>query len=93
LAAKKFRPSFFRHFKKQKSTISSILQKWRQNGTTERRQGSERPSTSTAEEDNMLLNRLRNSPFMTAVEAVNTTEGAIDFRQTYRHGFQQIAPG
>jgi transposase len=34
-----------------KSTISSILQKWRQNGTIdiERRQGSGRPSTSTAE--------------------------------------------
>jgi transposase len=54
-----------------KSTISSILQKWRQNETIERRQGSGRPST--AEEDNMLLNRLRNSPFMTAVEAVNTS--------------------
>jgi transposase len=46
-----------------KSTISSILQKWRQNETIERRQGSGRPSTSTAGEDNMLLNRLRNSPF------------------------------
>jgi transposase len=57
-----------------KSTISSILQKWRQNGTIERRQGSGRPSTSTAEEDNVLLNRLRNSPFMTAVEAVNTSK-------------------
>jgi transposase len=55
-------------------TISSILQKWRQNETIERRQGSGRPSTSTAEEDNMLLNRLRNSPFMTAVEAVNTSK-------------------
>jgi transposase len=32
-----------------KSTISSILQKWRQNETIERRQGSGRPSTSTAE--------------------------------------------
>jgi transposase len=52
-----------------KSIISSILQKWRQNETIERRQGSGRPSTSTAEEDNVLLNRLRNSPFMTAVEA------------------------
>jgi hypothetical protein len=55
-----------------KSTISSILQKWRQNGTIERRQGSGTSNTSTAEEDNMLLNRLRNSPFMTAVETVNT---------------------
>jgi hypothetical protein len=42
--------------------------KW--NGTIERRQGSGRPSTFTAEEDNMLLNTLRNSPFMTAVEGV-----------------------
>jgi transposase len=57
-----------------KSTISSILQKWKQNETIERRQGSGRPSTSTAEEDNMLLNRLRNNPFMTAVEAVNTSK-------------------
>jgi predicted transcriptional regulator len=39
-----------------KSIISSILQKWGQNGTIERRQDSGRPSTSTAE-DNMLLNR------------------------------------
>jgi hypothetical protein len=46
--------------------------KW--NGTIERRQGSGRPSTFTAEEDNMLLNRLRNSPFMTAVEGVNTSK-------------------
>jgi transposase len=44
-----------------KSTISSILQKWRQNGTIERQQDSGRPSTSTAEEDNMFLNRLRNT--------------------------------
>jgi hypothetical protein len=57
-----------------KVQFSSILQKWRQNETIERRQGSGRPSTSTAEEDNMLLNRLRNSPFMTAVEAVNTSK-------------------
>jgi transposase len=56
-----------------KSTIPPILQKWRQNRTIERRQGSGRPSTSTAEEDTMLLNRLRNSHFMTAVEAVNTS--------------------
>jgi transposase len=54
-----------------KSTISSIPQKWRQ---TERRQDSGRPSTFTAEEANMLLNRLRNSPFMTAVEGVNTSK-------------------
>jgi hypothetical protein len=49
--------------------------KW--NGTIERRQGSGRPSIFTAEEDNMLLNRLCNSPFMTAVEGggqANTTE-------------------
>jgi hypothetical protein len=46
--------------------------KW--NGTIERRQGSGRPSTFTAEEDNMLLNRLRNSPFMTAVEGVNKSK-------------------
>jgi hypothetical protein len=46
--------------------------KW--NGTIERRQGSGRPSTFTAEEGNMLLNRLRNSPFMTAVEGVNTSK-------------------
>jgi hypothetical protein len=46
----------------------------RWNGTIERRQGSGRPSTFTAEEDNMLLNRLRNSPFMTAVEGVNTSK-------------------
>jgi transposase len=73
-----------------KSTISSILQKWRQNGTIERRQGSGRPSTFTAEEDNMLLNRLRNSPFMTAVEGGDKQiqrKGAVDFRQTYGHGF------
>jgi transposase len=63
-----------------KSTISSILQKWRQNGTIERRQGSGTSSTSTAEEDNMLLNRLRNSPFMTAVEAVNTNGCSGSFR-------------
>jgi transposase len=49
-----------------KITISSIHQKWRQNGTIERCQDSGRPSTSTAEEDNMLLDRLRNSHFMTA---------------------------
>jgi transposase len=49
-----------------KSTISSIHQKWRQNGTIERCQDSGRPSTSTGEEDNMLLDRLRNSHFMTA---------------------------
>jgi transposase len=55
-----------------KSTISSILQKLSQNGTIERRQGSGKPCTSTAEEDNMLLNRLRNSPFMKAIE-VNTS--------------------
>jgi hypothetical protein len=42
--------------------------KW--NGTIERRQGSGRPSTFSAEEDNMLLN----SPFMTAVEGVNTSK-------------------
>jgi hypothetical protein len=46
--------------------------KW--NGTIERRQGSGGPSTFTVEEDNMLLNRLRNSPFMTAVEGVNTSK-------------------
>jgi hypothetical protein len=46
--------------------------KW--NGTIERRQGSGRPSTFTAEEDNMLLHRLHNSPFMTAVEGVNTSK-------------------
>jgi hypothetical protein len=57
-----------------KSIISSILQKWRQNETIERRQGSGRPSTSTAEEDNMHFNILRNSHFMTAVEAVNTSK-------------------
>jgi transposase len=55
-----------------KSTISSILQKWRQNGTIERRQGSETSSTSTAEEDNMILNRLRNSPFQTTTVKYGT---------------------
>jgi transposase len=68
-----------------KSTISCILKKWRQSGTTERRQGSGRPSTSTAEQDNMLLNRLRNSsPFMTAVEAVNTSGFPGSFRTARR---------
>jgi hypothetical protein len=52
--------------------------RWRQNETIERRQGSGRPSTSTAEDDNMLLNRLRNSPFMTAVEAVNTSKYRVN---------------
>jgi transposase len=67
-----------------KSTISCILKKWRQSGTTERRQGSGRPSTSTAEQDNMLLNRLRNSPFMRAVEAVNTSGFPGSFRTARR---------
>ncbi|KAH0814939.1 hypothetical protein GEV33_007852 [Tenebrio molitor] len=56
-----------------KSSVNSIIQKYRQRGTVERQPGSGRHRISTIEEDEALVNTVRLNPFTTAVNAVAVT--------------------
>jgi transposase len=53
-----------------KSSVNSIIQKYRQRGTVERQPGSGRHRISTIEEDEALVNTVRLNPFTNAINAV-----------------------
>jgi hypothetical protein len=54
-----------------RSTVSAILRKWRQTGTVEKRPGSGRHPVSIGDQDEALLNVIRDSPFTTTVNTAN----------------------
>lgn len=60
-------------FGKPRSTIQSLRTKWENTGSLERRAGSGRKKISNENQDNDLIDFLRNNPFQTAVEAHNQT--------------------
>jgi transposase len=54
-----------------RSTVSAMLRKWRQTGTVEKRPGSGRHPMSIGDQDEALLNVIRDSPFTTTVNTAN----------------------
>jgi transposase len=54
-----------------RSTVLAMLRKWRQTGTVEKRPGSGRHPMSIGDQDEALLNVIRDSPFTTTVNTAN----------------------
>lgn len=63
--------SVARHFHHDKSTILRIKKRWEQEHTTQRKIGSGRKRISTPDQDNELINRLRQDPFASGVQAAS----------------------
>lgn len=61
-------------FGKPKSTIQAIVKKWREQHTVERLRGTGLKKISTNEEDENLVQFLRDNPFETAVSAARVTQ-------------------
>lgn len=56
-----------------KTTIMSVKKQWETNQTVSRKVGSGRPRKSNNQEDENLINYLRENPFQTAVNAISET--------------------
>jgi transposase len=61
------------HLGISKTGVQAILRNWTQFGTLDRRPGSGRPRISSGEQDEAVINVVRDSPFTNAVEAVGVT--------------------
>lgn len=59
-----------RIFNINKSTVLSVKKKWEEDGSVKRKEGSGRPRISNQQQDEFLLDYLRENPFKTAKDAV-----------------------
>ncbi|KAJ3615685.1 hypothetical protein MTP99_006731 [Tenebrio molitor] len=61
------------HYNIAKSTVRRVKQRWQEHGHFARKAGAGRPKVSTAEQDQALLNRLRENPFEPSTQAASVT--------------------
>lgn len=61
------------HYNIAKSTVQNVKKRWEHHGSISRKQGSGRPKITTVQQDEALLNYLRQNPFQTSRQAAFLT--------------------
>lgn len=67
-----------------RNSVFKILKRWRQQGNVDRNPGSGRRKISTIEQDDLLINTLREHPFYSVVQTVGETNFPGSFRTGQR---------